>query len=143
MDLYLRVVDSKPVDHPVTKGNLEMLFPDHDFSTGGPADYVPFRRAEEPIAGPYERVEGSTYGLADGTWTDIWTVTPLTEEEKSAKIAAAKASWAEHGYASWTFDEVEFRFVPPVQPPDETKPYHWDETTKQWLEGPMPDPAES
>ena len=138
MDLYLQVVDSKPVDHPVTKGNLELLFPDHDFSIGGPSDYVTFRRAEEPIPGPYERVEGPTYGIVDGVWTDVWTVIPLSDEEKTAKIDAAKASWAEHGFASWTFDEAEFRFVPPVQPPDDTKPYHWDEAQQQWIEGTQP-----
>ena len=58
----------------------------------------------------------------------------MTEEEKIAKQDAAKALWAENGYASWVFNEEACSFDPPTPYPTDGKVYKWDEPTTSWIE---------
>jgi hypothetical protein len=82
----------------------------------------------------YELYEGVTYEWQDGLVTDVHHVRAMTAEEVKAKQDAAKASWEEHGYASWVFDEAICAFKAPVAYPTDGKIYRWDEPTVSWTE---------
>jgi hypothetical protein len=37
-------------------------------------------------------------------------------------------------YPSWTLDQDNFNWIPPIPYPDDDKMYYWDEETQKWLE---------
>jgi len=61
----------------------------------------------------------------------VWSVRPMTEEEKSAKIAEYQAG---KPFPSWTLDETTLTYLPPVAKPTDGKQYGWDEQTQSWVE---------
>jgi hypothetical protein len=61
----------------------------------------------------------------------------LTEEE----IAAARAIQREEAFngtitKGWVWNEEKIAYVPPINPPDTTYPYLWNEETESWDEFP-------
>lgn len=131
---FIQVVNGESQNHPVIASNFKAVFPNYDIDAGElPENWVEFSRIDPPVLGPYDLEKSSEYGQVDGVWTDVWTITSMTEDEKLAKQAETKAWWADNGYASWTFDEDLCRFVPPVPRP--VSGLHvWDEPTTSWVE---------
>ena len=41
--------------------------------------------------------------------------------------------YAEEHPASWIWSEIETRWIPPTNPPNQTEPYELDETTISWV----------
>ena len=143
MNLYIKVVNGQPVDHPSFEDNLIQAF------GSIPTEYQPFTRIPQPTTpiGVYQKYaesyENPVYAQVDGTWQDTWTVVDMTADEKAAKIAAAK----EHQpYPSWTFDEATCTWVAPIPQPSDAgtgtppKFYVWDETSQAWQAGPTTPP---
>jgi VIT1/CCC1 family predicted Fe2+/Mn2+ transporter len=65
--------------------NFRQVFPDID-TENLPADrFAKFIRVQAPEAGTYEVAEHS-YGWVDGVVKDLWTIRPMTEEEKADKF---------------------------------------------------------
>lgn len=133
MNIYIRVKDGKPFEHPILEENFREVFPDVDV-TNLPPEFATFTRVPPPPVGSYEVYEGLIYEPYGSGYTDIHHVRPMTEEEKLAKQEKVKADWAEHGYPSWIFDEETCAFKAPEPPPDYEKPYRWDEETISWIE---------
>jgi len=133
MDLYIRIIDGKPFEHPILGDNFRQAFPDID-TDNLPANFARFTRVPEPDLGVYEVCEGCTYEWDGDTVTDVHHVRNMTAEEKTAKQDTAKANWLEHGYASWSFNEDTCRFDPPTPYPTDGNPYRWDEETTAWVE---------
>jgi hypothetical protein len=144
MKLYIQIKNGKPHEHPITDWNLREAFPEVDLNNLPPT-FAPFERVHKPKLGVYETEATVTYGLkegAAGTYTDIWTVTPMTSEEIAAKQQSVKDEFAvDHPtYVSWTFDETTCSMVPPVaypenddQSPDSVqKRYTWNEEDQTW-----------
>jgi len=82
MNLFLKIVDGKPVNHPSTEENLLQAFPE-----GIPVEYEPFERSgtHNSEYGVFEKsiVE---YVKNGDVWTDSWSIAPMTEEEKAVRI---------------------------------------------------------
>jgi hypothetical protein len=87
MELFIRVVDGQPFEHPIFGDNFREAFPDVDVDNL-PAEFARFERVAQPhTAGVYE-VEEYTYQWVDGVVKDVWVTRPMTDAEKSEKVVA-------------------------------------------------------
>lgn len=134
MELYIRIKDGQPFEHPIFGDNFRQAFPDVDVENL-PPEFARFERIEPPVIGVYEIYEGVTYEYDGDIYKDVHHVRAMTSEEKISKQNAVKDSWAENsGYASWVFDNESCSFVPPVARPVDGNFYRWDEPTVSWVE---------
>jgi len=136
MELYIRIKDGQPFEHPIFGDNFRQAFPDID-TNNLPAEFAPFVRVEPPVLGPYENNQTVSYQLVDGVYTDVFVCEQLTAEEIAAKQQAVKDAWAtNNGFASWLFNETTCAFEAPTPKPQDNKRYSWDEPTVSWIEIP-------
>lgn len=133
MELFIRLKNGQPVEHPIFGDNFRQAFPDVD-TNNLPEWVARFERIPQPALGVYEVYEGVTYQWDAGVVKDVHQVRPMTVAEKTAKQDAVKAVWAQNGFASWAFDEDTCSFKPPVHMPTDGKLYRWDEPTVSWIE---------
>jgi hypothetical protein len=135
MELFIRIVDGAPFEHPIMGDNFREAFP-HIDTENLPPEFARFVRVAMPTIGVYEVYEGVSYGLVDGVYTDVHDVRQMTELEKTDKQDIVKAEWATNGYASWIFNEETCRFRAPVEPPALTSDtaYRWEEDSLSWVE---------
>lgn len=134
MDLFIRVVDGKPFEHPIMGDNFRAAFPDIDIDNL-PPEFARFERIAPPPLGVYEVYAGAEYVRVGDRFADSHKVRAMTAKERAAKQAAVKAAWEERGgFASWVFDEETCAFKAPVAHPADGKPYRWDEQNLTWVE---------
>jgi hypothetical protein len=134
MNLYIRLKNGQPFEHPILENNFIAAFPDVDLNNL-PEWVAKFIRVEPPQTSLYEMYEGATYQWIDGVVTDVHSVRPMTDIEKTAKQDLAKAQWAiSPNWASWTFNENTCWYDPPTPRPTDGKSYRWDEATTAWVE---------
>jgi len=133
MELYIRIKDGQPFEHPIFGDNFCQAFPSVDVNNL-PSEFARFTRVAQPILSAYEVYEGVTYGWQDDGVVDVHHVRLMTDAEKIAKQNLVKTQWAGHRYVSWVFDETICGFVPPTPRPTDNKTYRWDEPTLSWVE---------
>jgi hypothetical protein len=133
MELFIRIQNGQPFEHPIFGDNFQQAFPNID-TDNLPESFARFVRTEAPVAGVYEVYEGVSYERSGEVYTDVHHVRAMTADEKTAKQDAVKASWAESGFASWVFDENICEFKAPTTYPSDGKIYLWDEATTSWIE---------
>ena len=131
MNLYIRIEGDTIIEHPIFEDNLVTAFPGIDLENLPPG-IVRFIRIPEPETGVYEINEGVRYELANDIAKDVWTVRPMTAQEKLDQQIATKNYWAEHGFPSWIFNEDTCSFEPPTLMPTDGGVYRWTEDTKSW-----------
>ena len=90
MELYIRLVDGQPVDHPILGDNFRQAFPDVDTSNL-PAEFAEFERVQ-PNPSKYEVIAGSTYQFVGSVVKDVWEYRPMTDEERVKVDAIDRAS---------------------------------------------------
>jgi hypothetical protein len=82
MNLYIKVVDGFPVNHPLFEENLLEAFPE-----GIPACYEPFERVQPTIKhGTFEKLVHTYLKNQNNVWTEEWSVADMTAKEKERKI---------------------------------------------------------
>jgi hypothetical protein len=116
MELYIRIKDGEPFEHPIFGDNFREAFPDVDVNNL-PSDFAKFERIQAPILGPYEKNQSVRYEIGeDGICRDVWSCEKMTEEEVIAKQEAVKKFWAENEKTpkTWIFNEESCSFVPPA-----------------------------
>lgn len=128
MNLYIRIKDGQPFEHPIFEDNFRQAFPDVD-TNNLPPEFAKFERVERPVLGEYEVMasETSTYELIDGVYKDVWHKRDMTAEEKEAKrqasIKVMQAVWAARpqaeNWSAWVFNEEVLIFEPPIPRPAE------------------------
>lgn len=133
MELYIRLKNGRPFEHPIFGDNFREAFP-HIDTNNLPPEFAKFERVERPALGPYEIYAGVTYEFIDGVVKDVHHSRPMTPEEKLSWQNQVKSVWSQTGFASWIFDEETCSFKPPVPRPIDGKPYRWDEATISWIE---------
>lgn len=131
MELYILVENGKPLNHPLLKENVEMVYPDVDFDNL-PNWLAKFERVPAPMIGPYEKNQRNEYELVDGVVKDVWYTDPMTPEEILEKQNQEKEYWSTNGFPSWTFDESQCAFVAPVDYPNDGNFYIWNEEQLKW-----------
>ena len=96
MNLYIRIVDGQPFEHPIFEDNFIQAFPDVDVSNL-PPEFAKFVRVPQPVLGKYEKNPYVTYEWVNGVVTDVWHCEQMTDSEKTdldAAIAAVQAQAA-------------------------------------------------
>lgn len=84
MELFIRIVDGQPFEHPIFGDNFRQAFPDVDVDNL-PPEFARFERVENPSSvGTFEIAEVS-YQWVDGIVKDVWVVRPMTDEEETQK----------------------------------------------------------
>lgn len=133
MELFIRIKDGQPFEHPIFGDNFRQAFPDVD-TNNLPAEFARFVRVQAPVVGAYEKSRSASYQLVNGAYTDVFSIEQMTAEEVAAKQQATKDAWAANGFASWTFNETTCVFESPIPYPTDGKDYRWDEPTTSWVE---------
>lgn len=151
MNLYIEIKDGQPINHPAFEDNLIEAFGQV------PSNWEPFVRVERPVPGRFEVLDSQepTYQKIDGVWTDVWTVRPMTQDEKNVIFQRIKDDWAARpdaaNWTAWTFNEETMWFDPPVPRPERTQAqidariyYRWCGAENNWKETPpLPEGDES
>ena len=127
MELYIRIKDGKPFEHPILGDNFRQAFPNID-TNNLPPEFARFVRVDRPPIGVFEVYVDCTYELVDGVYTDVHNVRLMTAEEKAAKIAEAKANLR----PNWTLNEETLRPTPPPRPTT-GGPWRFDGITNDWI----------
>ena len=137
MKLYIQTENGQTVNHPAFEDNLIAAF------GGVPDHWKPFVRVERPTLGVYETLESEqpAYQMVDGVWTDVWSVRPMTDEEKAAVQQQVIDAWAlipnAFNFTAWVLDEATLRMVPPIpRPVEEGKIFRWSGADNNWKEAP-------
>ena len=134
MELYIRIKDGKPFEHPIFGDNFRQAFPNID-TNNLPPEFARFVRVAAPALGPFEVYVDCVYELVDGVYTDVHNVRPMTAEEKTAKIEQARANLR----PNWTLNEETLQASPPVRPTVKgAYPYRFNMETGEWLESDVP-----
>ncbi len=134
MELYIRIKDGKPFEHPILGDNFRQAFPSVD-TNNLPPEFARFVRVAPPTIGVFEVCEDCTYELVDGVYTDVHNVRSMTAEEKTAKIEEARANLR----PNWTLNEETLQAIQPPRPTVKGEyPYKFDLETNQWLESDVP-----
>ncbi len=83
-EMFIRLENGQPVDHPIMGVNFRRVFPHIDAEKPGP-DFAKFVRVSKKEAvGKYEVVVGGpTYQWVDGVVKDVWEIREMTPEEKA------------------------------------------------------------
>jgi len=113
MELYIRIVDGQPFEHPILGDNFREAFPEVDVNNL-PPEFARFERVEcNVVAGVFERPV-VRYEWVNGVVKDVWYVEPMTQEEKDALLLEAFRMPHPEG---WVFDESVARWVPKLNMP--------------------------
>jgi hypothetical protein len=135
MELFIRIKNNQPFEHPILGENFRKAFPNVDTSNL-PAEFARFVRVQPPVLGAYEKNQTVSYQLVGGVYKDVFTCEQMTAGEIAAKQQAVKDSWAElnNGFVSWTFNEQTCSYEAPTPMPTDSKRYVWNESTLTWVE---------
>ena len=130
MELYIRIKDGLPFEHPILGDNFRQAFPGID-TNNLPPEFAQFVRVAPPSVGLFEVCDECVYELVDGVYTDVHNVRPMTAEEKTAKIEQARATLR----PNWTLNEETLQQIQPARPTVKgAYPYKFDRETNQWVE---------
>jgi len=120
------------ISDPILLDNVKMIYP-KALINSLPEGYAKFISTPLPVLGVYEKITGYNYVKIDDYYTQQYIVTQMTDEEKKIKQDEVKASWAEVGFSSWTFNEELCQYEPPIVSPAQ-KRYEWHEDSQNWVE---------
>ena len=133
MELYIRIVNGQPFEHPIFGDNFRQAYPDID-TNNLPENFARFIRVEPPLLGPYEKNQTLSYKLVNGVYTDVFSCEQMTAEEIAIKQQTIKNAWsAENCYPSWIFNEITCRYEAPTAKPTDGNKYLWDEASISWV----------
>lgn len=128
MKLFIQVRDGKPFQHPIMDENMREAYP-HVDQNNLPDTFAEFVRVAPPHIGLFEVYEGVTYEKVGDIYTDVHHIRPMTDEEKTAKIAEIRAN--KPGY-NWRWDEENSQWLRPLMPTS-GGPWKFDHQTKDWV----------
>ena len=131
--LFIRLQDGVPFEHPILEDNFKAAFPDVDVDNL-PSTFAKFVRVAPPVVGVHKVYEGVAYDRDGDVSTDVHHVRPMSQHEIDEKQNEVKALWAIHGFASWVFDETTCVYKAPVAKPNDGQLYRWDENTVSWVQ---------
>ena len=153
MELYIRIKDGKPFEHPILGDNFRQAFPNID-TENLPPEFARFVRVDRPKLNAFEVYVDCTYELVNGIWTDVHQIRAMTAEERTVvetrnAVLALPAmpttggpwrfdritnDWViatEPPFPSWVIRADGLRYVPPIPRPEGQ--YRWDEATLSWV----------
>jgi hypothetical protein len=132
MRLFIKLLNRKPVEHPMLEDNMLSAYPNIDLNNL-PENWAEFVRVPKPRLGPYEVTE-CAYEWDGDVVKDVWYTHPMGPEEKAQKQDRVKKNYLEDGgYANWIFDEDTCTHKPPVPYPSDGGQYIWIQQAEMWV----------
>lgn len=146
MELFIRIKDNQPFEHPILADNFKQAFPEVDVNNL-PEWVAKFERVAQPSVGLYEVYEGVTYEKVGDVYKDVHHVRPMTVEEKTNYQQSVKDKFNSEKYASnfssWIFNEDICFFEPPIpRPPNDDEKsklfidHFWSGSDNNWKDSP-------
>jgi len=89
MELFIRIQNGQPFEHPIMEDNFRQAFP-HIDTNNLPAEFARFVRVANPALGVYEKNQTVSYQLVDGVYTDVFSCEQMTAQEIAAKQQTTK-----------------------------------------------------
>jgi hypothetical protein len=133
MRLYIRMMNGRPVDHPMVEDNVVSAFPEVDLDNL-PDWLARFERVAKPAVGVYEIANGPVYIVENGVVRDQWIVRDMTDDEILIKQNRVKQNWIADGRSpNWVFNEELCCYETPVPYPTTGGPYIWVEQALNWV----------
>lgn len=134
LKVFMKVVNGRPIDHPQSEYGMKILFPpeeypQYDYNTVLPPEYYPLEMLPRPHITCYEKL-GLTYEFVGDRVRDVWSVTPMNEQERVVRLAEMEAI---KPYPSWTLNEYDSQWEAPVAKPTDGQEYVWNETDQIWV----------
>lgn len=84
MNLFIRIKNGQPFEHPILEDNFKEAFPNVDVNNL-PPEFAKFERIEQPQLATYEVADGVSYHWDSGRVKDVWHIRQMTDEEKIEK----------------------------------------------------------
>ena len=84
MNLYIRIRDGQPHEHPILEENAHQAWPDVNFALL-PDWLARFRRIPRPgdlLTSPFQTAQCTYTQASDGFWEDTWTAVEMSAEEQ-------------------------------------------------------------
>jgi hypothetical protein len=135
MKSYIKIENNKPTGSIYGQDYMEKLFPEHNFSSGPPANYAEIILTPRPPVPRFHKIIVKDYTWAGGKLYDTIEVVPMTLAEKETEVERAKLNFYRNtGYNSWTYNTQLNVFEPPFQPtnPVQGGRYEWNEQNQNW-----------
>ena len=83
MEMFIKLENGQPVNHPIMGDNFRRVFPQIDPNNPSP-EFAKFVRVSRKDVGQYKVViSGPTYGWVGDTVQDIWETRDMTPEERA------------------------------------------------------------
>ena len=83
MNLYIKVINGVPVDHPSVEGNLLEAF-----GNVIPSEFEPFEPTPSNLVrGVFQVAERNYVKKETGVWTDVWSLRAMNDTEKANETA--------------------------------------------------------
>lgn len=130
MELYIQIRNGQPFEHPIFGDNFRQAFPHIDVNNL-PLEFARFERVPQNVMPDVFEIAEVRYEWFGSIVKDVWSIRPMTDQEKAAKIAEYRAN---QPFPSWTFNEQACLWNAPIAYPDDGKKYRWDEPTLSWIE---------
>jgi len=86
IELYIRIKDGQPFEHPIFGDNFKQVFPHVDVNNL-PPEFAKFERVEHPKLGLWDFYEGATYEWFGDVVKDVHHVREMTADEIQIKRA--------------------------------------------------------
>ena len=132
MELYIRIKDGQPFEHPILGNNFREAFPHIDVNNL-PEEFMKFEKLDVSV-GLYQVFTEMPYFIEDGVCKN-GIKRDMTPTEKEEKIQQLKDRWIGFGgFPSWIFNENNGEFDPPKIKPMDGKNYRWNEDILNWIE---------
>lgn len=85
MELFIRIKNGQPFEHPIFGDNFRQAFPDVDVNNL-PPEFARFERIQCPQLATTFQVDEVSYQWVGNIVKDVWTVREMTNEEKAQKV---------------------------------------------------------
>lgn len=143
MNLFIKIKDGLPFEHPILEENFCETYPNVDINNL-PPEFARFERVERPNVGFYEVLVSETpsYELVDGVYKDVWHVRAMTAEEKEAKQQQVRDVFFSRPYienfSTWIWSDAANNMVAPIPRPTplEGQDLRWCGADNNWKEAP-------
>ena len=86
MNLYIQILDGQPFEHPIMEDNFVQAFPDIDVNNL-PSNFARFTRLPCLNTANIFEKHVVSYEWFNGAVQDVWSVVPMTAEEREEKIS--------------------------------------------------------
>jgi hypothetical protein len=95
MELFIRIVDGQPFEHPILGDNFRQAFPDVDVNNL-PPEFARFERVPQPKLKYSQIAVGPVYQWVDGVVKDVWSIQELSGDALAERVQTKTRQFNEY-----------------------------------------------